>query len=273
MKNFIQDTYQSFMKMYFLVIKASGRIEIDEILHGLQQEKSPVIVGRRQGDELDQDNNYITAVHSQDKVFVLNRLPASCMNTLVKYGSFLPMQIHQGGRIVSFQARYRETLLAEYAQDYMFEFPTDIDINYSRSAMRFVLDEAKAVRLSLSAVKNRTVNGLVNDISRSGICLSLGNISAEYFSLLKTMVGQKVTCDFQLDNEEMPCQIEITSVRASSDDDSDVFGADASTGESVEGRGAQVAGVLLAQNEKQERLLEKYLNVLEYSKMMNSPAL
>lgn len=163
----------------------------------------------------------VRAINARHRVMVIDPAPPEIALNSLKKGLPLTLNTTTHGREISFRSRFLEPFMPGMDMGYQIEMPSFLGSEQPRGAFRVLLDEMRLrVGISLVGINNHTIDGVVQNISKSGVGMRTENVFAE--SLQET--GDKVNCLIALDGkEEISCKMEIRNVRHQGNGDSSTF--------------------------------------------------
>lgn len=163
----------------------------------------------------------VRAINARHRVMVIDSAPSEIALHNLKKGLPLTLSTTTQGREISFRSRFMEPFLPNMDMGYQIEMPSFLGSEQSRGAYRVLLDELRLrVGISLVDFNNHKIDGVVKNISKSGVGMRTDNVLAE--SLQET--GGKVNCLIALaGSEEISCKMEIRNVRHQSNGDGSTY--------------------------------------------------
>ena len=163
----------------------------------------------------------VRAVNARHRVMVIDSAPPELALYGLKKGLPLTLNTATHGREITFRSRFLEPFLPGADMGYQIEMPSFLGSEQPRGAFRVLLDELRTrVGISLVDFDNHTIDGVVKNISKSGVGMRTENAFAE--SLQET--GDKVNCLIALDGkEQISCKMEIRNVRHEANGDSSTY--------------------------------------------------
>lgn len=219
-------------------------IEVVDIITTLRETAAEVSV--RFDREDTRFTSCVRAVNARHRVMVIDSAPPEIPLNRFEKGLPLTLNTTTHGREISFQSRFLEPFMPDMNMGYQIEMPRFLGTEQPRGAFRVLLDEMRQrVGISLVDFNNRTIDGVVKNISKSGVGMRTENALAE--SLQGT--GDRVNCLIALDGkEEISCKMEIRNVRHQSNGDSSTY----------------VGGRMLDISKKDANLLTDFIENLQY---------
>ncbi len=163
----------------------------------------------------------VRAINARHRVMVIDPEPSEMALHNLRKGLPLTLNTTTHGREISFRSRFLEPFLPHMDMGYQIEMPSFLGSEQPRGAFRVLLDELRTrVGITLVDFNNHEIDGVVKNISKSGIGMRTENALAE--SLRDT--GDEVNCLIALDGkEQISCKMEIRNVRHESNGDSSTY--------------------------------------------------
>jgi len=153
-------------------------------------------------------NSMLVNVDADKHTLLLDVLhPEAAHQQLIQKKNFTFNAAHDGVK-VSFKGSVKELVEDDGKPAYLIDFPDSIVYQQRRQAFRAPISKGKPIEISLTdPEKNRTCQGIINNISRGGLCLQFDhteNCSFEKFSLLSAQffidAKTEITCDVEVRN-------------------------------------------------------------------------
>lgn len=182
-------------------------IEVLDILTYLRNTSGEVSVSF-QGD----DSTYpsiITALNAKHQIMVLDsQMPDTSIH--LTRGTPITVRAEKQGREFTFNSKFLEPLASDFSLGYQLSIPSALGTAHPREAFRVLLDEIRdKVRITLHDAHKQPIDGIVRNISRSGLGMKT------YAELPNTLAkeSQIVDCNILLqETNEISCKMEIKNV-------------------------------------------------------------
>jgi len=153
----------------------------------------------------------VQAINARKRVMVIESPGPEIAVSSIRAGQPLTLTTVTHGREMSFRSRYLEPFMPALEIGYQIEMPKVLGTAHPRDALRLMLDELRPnMGISLIDKYNRAVNGVVKNISKTGVGMHTENVDAG--SLQDS--GGTVNCLIDLqDSKEISCKMNIKNVQ------------------------------------------------------------
>ncbi len=184
-------------------------IEVIDILTMLRDTSSPVSVnleGMEQPFE-----SYLTALNTKHKVMVIDAAKDTIPAEYMTKGRGIVLSTTSHGREICFRSQFLEPFVPDLSLGHLIEMPKVLGTEQPRGAFRVLLDELRHhVAITLMDERDHLVNGVVKNISKSGVGLqTCSELPGELATRTRT-----VSCKIALEDEaEISCRMEICNIQ------------------------------------------------------------
>ncbi len=208
------------LKLMSLNPKSSENlIEVIDILNTLRASGSDIAVQVEGVDE--KFNSVVRGLSPKHRVMVIDAAPPEIVLPELRRNKQMTLSTSLSGREISFRTRFLEPFLPDIKMGYQVEIPGFLGTTQPRGAFRVLLDEMREkVSITLRDTKNHTIDGVVKNISRSGVGMKT---DTEFAGVLQEATGY-LDCQIALqDSHEISCKMEIKNIRQRGNGVSETF--------------------------------------------------
>lgn len=154
-------------------------------------------------------NSMLVKIDAENRTMLLDVLhPSSAHQQIIDKKDF-NFYVEQHGIKISFKGSVKKVVEDDEKPAYLIDFPDKLLYQQRREAFRAPISKDTLLTITLtSADKKKTYKGMIDNVSRGGLCLRFDHAEKCDFEEFSHLSSQFVTTE----NIEMTCDVEIRNV-------------------------------------------------------------